>query len=166
LKPTLFSLMALAAVLAVAGTGSFAYFSDIETSTSNTFTAGTWSIEVEIDIKPGSFPNSINLDSQGVIPVAILTTDDFDAHFVDGKTVRFGPQEAQAEHWALEDVDSDGDEDMILHFRTQDTGIRAGDTEAELRGETVHGWAIYGSDSVRTVPPWDDEQPKDTERAA
>jgi len=83
--------------------------------------------------------------------------DDFDAHFVDGKTVRFGPQEAQAEHWALEDVDDDGDEDMILHFRTQDTGIRAGDTKAELVGQTLDGREIHGSDSVWTVPPWDDE---------
>ena len=150
--------MALAAVLTVAGTGAFAYFSDTEASIGNTFTAGTWGpIEVEIDIKPGSFPNSINPDSEGVIPVAILTTAEFDASVVDGETVRFGPLGAWAENWALEDVDSDGDEDMILHFRTQETGIMAGDTEAELRGETVHGWAIHGSDSVRTVPPWDDE---------
>ncbi len=30
---------------------------------------------VSIDIKPGSFPNSISPRSKGVIPVAILTTD-------------------------------------------------------------------------------------------
>lgn len=146
--------MALAAVLSVAGSGAFAYFSDTETSTGNTFTAAI-SIEVEIDIKPGSFPNSINPDSEGVIPVAILTTDDFDASIVDPDTVRFGPDGAQAEDWAFEDVDRDGDEDMILHFRTQDTGIGAGDTEAWLV-LTVDGWEIRASDSVRTVPPWDE----------
>jgi len=155
LKPTLFSLMALAAVLSLAGAGSFAYFSDIETSTGNTFSAGTCG-PAEIDIKPGSFPNSIDPDSKGVIPVAILTTDDFDAATVDAETVRFGPDKAKAEHWALEDVDDDGDEDMILHFRTQDTGIAAGDTEAELAGKTVDGWEISDSDSVRTVPPPDE----------
>jgi len=42
---------------------------------------------VEIDIKPGSYPNSINLDSGRVVPVAILTTPDFDASIVDPGTV-------------------------------------------------------------------------------
>jgi len=156
LKRILFSLMALAAVLSVAGAGSFAYFSDTETSTGNTFTAAVPPIEVEIDIKPGSNPNSINPDNKGVIPVAILTTADFDASTVDADTVLFGPAGAQAEHWAVEDVDGDGDEDMILHFRTEDTGIMAGDTEAELVGQTLEGRDIHGSDSVWTVPPYEE----------
>jgi len=29
-------------------------------------------VTVAVDIKPGSFPNSINLKSNGVVPVAIL----------------------------------------------------------------------------------------------
>lgn len=153
MKGILFSLIVLAAVISVAGAGAFAYFSDSESSIGNIFTAAT-SIEVEIDIKPGSNPNSINPDSKGVIPVAILTTAAFNASTVDPATVLFGPDEAQAEHWAIEDVDSDGDEDMILHFRTQDTGIKAGDTEAELTGKPLlDGWPIHGTDSVRTVPP-------------
>lgn len=140
MKRILFSLMTLVAVLSVAGVGSLAHLTDTETSAGNTFTAAVWSIEVEIDIKPGSYPNSINPDSEGVIPVAILTTAIFDAADVDASTVRFGPAEAWAEQWALEDVDNDGDEDMILHFRTQDTGIKAGDTEAELVGKPWMRW--------------------------
>jgi hypothetical protein len=35
--------------------------------------------EVDIDIKPGSDPNSINLCSHGVVPIAILSGDGFDA---------------------------------------------------------------------------------------
>jgi streptogramin lyase len=117
-------------------------------------------IRVGIDIKPGSFPNSINPGSQGVIPVAILTTSieagepvTFDASTVAPDTVRFGPAEAPAVQSALEDVDGDGDVDMILHFRTQETGIVAGMTEATLTGETIEGRNIVGTDSVRTVPP-------------
>ena len=72
-------------------------------------------------------------------------------------TVRFGPDEAWAEDWAFENVDNDDDEDMLLYFRTQDTGIKAGDTEAELVGETLEGRDFHGWDSVRTVPPWEDE---------
>lgn len=145
----------LATVLSVVGAGSLAYFSDSETSSGNTFTAGVWLIELQIDIKPGSFPNSINPDIQGEIPVAILTTPDFDASTVDAATVGFGPDGAVAVSSALEDVDGDGDIDMILHFNTQDTGITAGDTQAELVGKTVDGIDIHGSDSVNTVPPWD-----------
>ena len=44
--------------------------------------------------KPGSYPNSIDLISKGVIPVAILTTEDFDATTVDFLSVKFGPDKA------------------------------------------------------------------------
>ena len=44
-------------------------------------------IEVDIDIKPGSDPNSINLKSNGLVPVAILSTIDFKATAVDPGTV-------------------------------------------------------------------------------
>jgi len=47
-------------------------------------------LPVEIDIKPGSYPNSINPNSNGVIPVAILTTPSFDATTVDPLSVKFG----------------------------------------------------------------------------
>lgn len=109
--------------------------------------------EVEIDIKPGSFPNSINPRSKGVIPVAILTTDTFDATTVDSTTVLFGPTgtEAAPVQSALEDIDGDGDTDMILHFNTQETGILCGDASAFLMGETLGGQAIEGADSIKTV---------------
>jgi len=42
---------------------------------------------VDIDIKPGSDQNTINLRSKGVIPVAILSSEDFDATNVDPTTV-------------------------------------------------------------------------------
>lgn len=111
------------------------------------------SITVVIDIKPGSFPNSINPRSQGVIPVAILTTGTFDAAAVDAATVRFGATgtEAVPRHAALKDVDGDGDINMILHFDTQSTGIWCGDTAALLTGETDDGQAFEGSDSIVTV---------------
>lgn len=110
-------------------------------------------ITVVIDIKPGSFPNSINPKSKGTIPVAILTTATFDATTVDPATVRFGRTgtEAASVHAALEDVDLDGDTDLILHFNTQTTGIQCGDTSASLTGETLDGQMIQGSDAINTV---------------
>jgi hypothetical protein len=117
------------------------------------FTAVPAEIPVAIDIKPGNLLNSMNPSSQGVIPVAILTTDSFDAATVDATTVLFGPSgtEAAPVHSALEDVDGDGDIDMILLFNTQETGIQCGDTSASLTGHTSGGEAIRGSDSVNTA---------------
>ncbi len=108
---------------------------------------------LEIDIKPGSDPNAVNPRDRGVIPVAILTTEDFDAATVSPSTVRFGPDEASMIHRSghLKDVDADGDLDLVLHFRTQETGIACGDTEATLTGETFDGQPLQGSDSIVTV---------------
>ena len=102
-----------------------------------TWELGSLTLTIDIDIKPGSYPNSINPNSKGVIPVAILTTEDFDATTVNGTTVNFGPGDAEPVHYALEDVDWDGDLDMIFHFRTKDTEISCGDTSASLKGKTI-----------------------------
>jgi len=76
---------------------------------------------VEIDVKPGSDTNPINLASNGVIAVAILTTESFDASWVDASTVVFAG--AYAVQHGFEDVDADGDLDLVMHFRIEDTNL-------------------------------------------
>ena len=95
----------------------------------------------------------MNPESTGVIPVAVLTTDMFDATTVDPMTVQFGPIAAMEAHGQghIEDADGDGNLDLVVHFNTQFTGILCGDTSASLTGETFGGEAIVGSDSIRTV---------------
>jgi hypothetical protein len=67
-------------------------------------------LEVSIDVKPGSFPNSVNPRSNGVVPVAILTTGSFDALTVDAATLRFsGPAGAPIAHSSPHPEDVDGD---------------------------------------------------------
>jgi hypothetical protein len=105
---------------------------------------------VDIDIKPGMHPNSINLDCHGVIPVAILTDESFDASTVDPPTVIFA--EAQPKHWALEDVDQDGDVDLVLHFKCQELALALEDEVACLDGYTYGGTNIWSCDSVSVVP--------------
>jgi len=110
---------------------------------------------ITIDIKPGSDDNSINLKSRGVVPVAVLTTDDFDASTIDPDTVLFAGAEPVRLLCTLCDVDYDGDEDMLFHFKTQELlksennpdGLDKNSTEATL---TVDGIAA-GTDTVRIV---------------
>ena len=119
-------------------------------------------IHVNIDIKPGSDPNSINCKSKGnqtgVIPVAILTTEDFDAMTVDHTTVTFeGASETHVDKKTgeprrhEEDVDGDGDMDLVFHFRFGDTNLTCDSTEGTLVGETYDGTQIEGTDAVRMV---------------
>jgi len=58
--------------------------------------------EVPIDIKPTSCPNPLNTKSNGVIPVAILGTEDFDVSVIDPATVLL--EGVSPLRWALEDV--------------------------------------------------------------
>ena len=106
--------------------------------------------EVIIDIKPGSYPNSINLKSRGVVPVAVLTTDDYDAALIDPDTVSFAG--ADPVRWTMEDVDDDGDEDLLLHFKTQELDLNESSTDATLTGFTYGGTTIWGTDTVNIVP--------------
>jgi hypothetical protein len=114
--------------------------------------AGPPVIEVEIDIRPDSDQNVINLGSGGVVPVAILTTDDFDAGTVRPASVLFAG--AAPRRWTMEDVDRDGDLDLLLNFKIRDLELDANSTEATLTGETfphAGGVLIEGTDGVRIV---------------
>ena len=107
---------------------------------------------VDIDIKPGSCPNSINLKSKGVVPVAVLTTDSFDAATVDPSTVEL--EGVLAVKWAMDDVDGDGDLDLVLHFSTQAlVGAGALDANSTLTYLTGYfsGGQFYGQDYVNIV---------------
>lgn len=108
-------------------------------------------VEVMIDITPGSNPNSINLKSRGVVPVAVLTTSDFDATTIDPDTVEFAG--ASPVRSTLCDVDDDGDIDMLFHFKTRNlVELNEDSKEATLTGDTTDGEEIEASDEVRIVP--------------
>ncbi|MBC8351900.1 MAG: VCBS repeat-containing protein [Planctomycetes bacterium] len=115
---------------------------------------------VDVDVKPGNSQNKVNAKSQGFIPVAIYTTSAFDAADVDASTVRLSGIEA--DHFSLEDVDGDGDLDLILHFAVQDLldalalDLDSGDAESvdvELTGETNDDVDIFGSNTVNFFFP-------------
>jgi hypothetical protein len=116
-------------------------------------------IDVLIDIKPGSFPNSINLGSAGVIPVAILSTPDFDAPAevnpdtigLAGARVKLvGKSERSLCHH--EDVNADGLLDLVCQVVTAGVMIEEGESVAVLEAETFGGVPVRGEDTVRVVP--------------
>lgn len=106
---------------------------------------------VAIDIKPGSDPNSLNLGSRGVVPVAILTTAEFEVANVAVDSVTFAGASPVGTPTS-EDVDGDGDLDLVFHFATQDLDLTPASTTATLIGTTVSAVPFEGTDSVRIVP--------------
>jgi len=113
-------------------------------------------IVVDMDIKPGSHPNSINLGSNGVIPVAILGSETLDATTVDplsvrleGAGVRLNGKSGNA--GSIQDANGDGFADLVVHII--DFTLAEGATTANLTGNLFDGTPIHGSDSINVVPP-------------
>ncbi len=123
------------------------------------YVAEEGAIQVQIDIKPCSDLNIINCRNRnGVIPVAILSTDDFDATIVDHTTVIFeGASETHINKRTglprrhEKDVDHDGDTDLVFHFRRCETDLTCESEVGVLTGSTFDGYLIYGEDDVRMV---------------
>ena len=119
-------------------------------------------IPVAIDIKPGSYPNVINLGSHGLVPVAILSSEDFDATTVDPETVELAGADVAVRGKSNkymaheEDVNGDGLVDLMVQVATEnlDPGSFQ-DGLAVLTGnllEEFGGTPIEGSDEITIVP--------------
>jgi hypothetical protein len=133
--------------------------------------------EVALDIHPTSCPNPLNMKGDGIMPVAILGTVDFDVSQVDPESVMLegvGPI-----RWAMEDVATpyepftgkedcmdctdegpDGITDLTLKFSRQAIVAAVGEVEdgdcvvLTLTGnlkEEFGGTAISGEDVVRII---------------
>jgi len=132
-------------------------------------------IEVPVDIKPTSCPNPLNTKSKGVLPVAILGTEDFDVSVIDPATVLL--EGASPLRWTLEDVATpyepyvekkdcyddcnefgpDGYIDLTLKFKKQEIIDALGEVEdgdclvLTLQGELFDGTPIFGEDVVKIL---------------
>ena len=133
-------------------------------------------LDVSFDIKPGSCPNPLNLKSKGVLPVAILGTEDFDITQIDPQSITISRNGYNGSvspiRWASEDVGTpfddelcdchelgvDGYMDMTLKFNTQDLietlGLEGMSRDICLTisgnlAEEYDGTAFEGNDCVR-----------------
>ncbi|MBE0430126.1 MAG: hypothetical protein IBX61_09710 [Thermoleophilia bacterium] len=102
-----------------------------------------------INIKPGSCPNSINLDSSGRVAVAVYSFDDFDAQDIIAGTVLFAG--AAPVKWGPEDVDGDGRLDMVYHFERENLELQPGDNRACLSAQLSDGGSFRSCDMVRLL---------------
>lgn len=138
-------------------------------------------IPVHVDIKPGSWPNPLNLKSKGVLSLAICGTEDFDVTTIDPASVRLTIEGLDGEgvpplRWSYEDVatpyigedcgghdlDGDGYLDLTLKFKTQEV-IETLGLDAFSDGDMViivltgnlkeefDGTAIIGQDCIGII---------------
>jgi hypothetical protein len=126
-----------------------------------------------LDIKPGSCPNPLNVKNKGILPVAVLGTEEFDVTRIDPSTIlltRGGSGTGVAPiRWSYEDVatpfedtlcdchdlNGDGYLDLTLKFKTQEvvTTLGLGDLCGEtipltVTGNLEDGTAIAAQDCV------------------
>ncbi len=126
--------------------------------------------EVAIDIKPGSCPNPLNVKSRGVLPVAILGSEDLDVNTIEVASIRLAgvaPVRNSYEDVATPVPDGnececttegpDGYTDLALKFKTQDIVSELGEVAdgevlvLTLTGCLFDGTIIEGQDCIVSV---------------
>jgi hypothetical protein len=152
------------------GIDSFAYLADDGNGGTDTATVTITVnsvIDAVIDVKPGNGAerDPINLGSKGRTAIAILTTsiadgeiDNFDATTVGTSSIKINGVAVAPDRVRFEDVDGDGDIDLLLDFLTQDlANILMPDDlilnlTADIDGGEALGPDLVGSDDIRIVP--------------
>lgn len=149
---------------------------DSDDTPPTTQTEDTTVIDVQVqyvafDIKPQSCPNPLNVLSGGVIPVAILGTEDLDVTQIDPTSVKL--EGVSPMRWSVEDVATpfepftgkqdaydctiegpDGYLDLTMKFKKQELIDAIGDVNdgdvlvLTVSGQLLDGTAIEGEDVV------------------
>ncbi len=121
-------------------------------------------IEIALDIKPGPSNNTVPLNGNGTLQVAILANEEFNVMDVNIGSLLFGdpilvdggatPLGATSDR--LRDLNHDGLDDLLVGFSISDLvaggALDASSVEGRLTGELFDGTPIFGSDIVRMVP--------------
>jgi len=139
---------------------------------------------VNVDIKPGSCPNPLNVKSKGKLPVAILGTETLDVYDIDAASLTLSgvrPIRSSYEDVATPVADPcdcncteegpDGYLDLTLKFYTQDVADALGEVEHKdeitlfLDGLLYDNTIIEGFDCIKAVgkhkPPKQSDLNKD-----
>jgi hypothetical protein len=127
--------------------------------------------EIDVDVKPGSEINPLNLRSKGVLPVAILGSEDFDVTMLDPASLLLNG--VSPLRWSYSDVGGcncekmdpdvkcddeempDGYEDLKLKFSTQEIADTLGDvSRGDIVTLTMTGFLMDGRPASGEETVW------------
>jgi predicted extracellular nuclease len=121
-------------------------------------------INVQVDLLPGSCQNPFNVKQGGVLPVAILGTEDFDVTLIDPASITLAG--VAPIRWSFEDVSTaddcsieggDGYLDLVLHFEVSEIVMVLGEVvdgdlvTLKLLGRLLPGYGgipVVGEDTL------------------
>jgi len=115
-----------------------------------------FSFQVAVDVRPLSELNRFFLLSQLWLPVAVLSTPDFDATTIDPSTVVVSGAPVASLFGSLPmagpyDINGDGMLDLLMFVRIPDLDLSLEDNVAVLEGQTYDGLSVRGTDFVDIV---------------
>ncbi len=116
--------------------------------------------QISIDVKPGNNddPAPVNPKARGTIPVALLSSADFNALDIkrDAKSLTFGRTGTEESLRKCgndgEDVNGDGRLDLVCHFENQLAKFTEEDDRGTVRGVTNAGLPFEGHGRLKVVP--------------
>lgn len=111
--------------------------------------------DATIDVTPSDPANRISCNPRSEVSVAILTDYGFDATNIDAATLEVGQQDRslsrQEPKTRLQDVDGDGDLDLIAQLPLQGSGVACSQDRLMVSGLTKQGRHFAGVQSVTMV---------------
>ena len=115
--------------------------------------AASHSISVKIDVLPGETSKLIDASTRSIVPVAILSSIDFDASTVDPTSVSLAGAPITKNKKGrlrtfLADVNGDGRNDLVVYVSVYSLGLESGTSDALLTATTFGGESISGSQRV------------------
>jgi hypothetical protein len=127
-------------------------------------------INLAVDIKPGGCPNPLNVKSSGVLPVAVLGSEDFDVITIEASSIRLaGVEPVRSSYEDVATAITEGNEcecnmegpdgytDLTLKFKTQEIVAVLGEVNhGDVLGLTIegllsNGTVIKGTDCILVV---------------
>jgi hypothetical protein len=92
-----------------------------------------------------------------VVPVGILGAAEFDVTSINTDSLKFADADVKMvgksnrDLCSIEDVNSDGIDDLVCQFETVGLSLSGGDTSAKVVGELEDGNPMEGEDSINLV---------------
>lgn len=107
-------------------------------------------LRVSIDVKPGDHPTSLEPKREGMVPIAVLSSKEFDATSVDLSSIRAGATGVEGTMFRSmkEDVDHDGDVDLMILFRVAELALTCNSKGITVKGKTAQGLDFEGTETV------------------